>query len=70
MSFGPFLGGKRVCLGKSLAELMVRVITPAIISQFDFEFVNPDHKFKKPVDYLSCITEPVIKMKIKQLSPI
>ena len=44
MSFGPFLGGKRVCLGKSLTEVVTRIITPAIIYQFDFEFVNPEHK--------------------------
>ena len=65
MSFGPFLGGKRVCLGKSLAEVMTRVITPAIIYQFDFDFVNPEHMIKKPVDNLSTVTEPVIMMKIK-----
>jgi cytochrome P450 len=31
MSFGPFLGGKRVCLGKTFAELMIKVI-PSILS--------------------------------------
>ena len=31
MSFGPFLGGKRVCLGKSLADVITRLLLTAII---------------------------------------
>ena len=36
MSFGPFLGGKRICLGKSFAESIGRLIVPMILSQLDF----------------------------------
>lgn len=47
-SFGPFIGGKRICLGKTLAENMAKCILPIVISKMDFEFVNPVHKEKKP----------------------
>ena len=68
MSFGPFLGGKRVCLGKNLTEVISRIITPAIIYQFDFEFANPEHKIKKPTNTLACAKEPEIMMSIKTLT--
>jgi cytochrome P450 len=42
MSFSPFLGGKRICLGKSFAEIISRIIVPAIIYQFNFDFVSQD----------------------------
>jgi cytochrome P450 len=30
MSFGPFLGGRRICLGKSFAENIAKVVFPII----------------------------------------
>ena len=44
MSFMPFLGGKRICLGKTFAEVNSRIVGPAIFSQFNFEFVDPADK--------------------------
>jgi cytochrome P450 len=41
MSFGPFLGGKRICLGKTFAEHVMKSLLPVIISQIDFE-IPPD----------------------------
>jgi cytochrome P450 len=32
MSFGPFLGGKRICVGKTFAESIARLIIPMIVS--------------------------------------
>ena len=32
MSYGPFLGGKRICLGKTFAENMAKCIIPIILS--------------------------------------
>ena len=31
-SFGPFLGGKRVCLGKTFAESIGKLIIPMIVT--------------------------------------
>ena len=36
MSFGPFLGGKRVCLGKTFAENVAKAILPVLLCQLDF----------------------------------
>jgi cytochrome P450 len=32
MSYGPFLGGKRICLGKTFAENIVKCILPMIVT--------------------------------------
>ena len=48
MSFGPFLGGKRICLGKTFIETVSKIIGPTIISNFEFEFVNEINKTYKP----------------------
>ena len=42
MSFGPFLGGKRICLGKTFAESILKCILPVIFNQVDFEFEDKD----------------------------
>jgi cytochrome P450 family 4 len=36
MSFGPFLGGKRICLGKTFAENVAKALLPIIICQVEF----------------------------------
>ena len=48
MSFAPFLGGKRICLGKTFVEAISKLIGPTIIYTFDFEFVNEINKTYKP----------------------
>jgi cytochrome P450 len=40
MSFSPFLGGKRVCVGKTFAEAISKIEAPLLIANFDFEFVD------------------------------
>ena len=48
MSYGPFLGGRRVCLGKTFAEQIGKCILSIIITQLDFEFVDPKVREIKP----------------------
>lgn len=48
MSFGPFLGGKRICLGKTFAESMAKSILTIIVSQLRFEFLDQIYYDKKP----------------------
>lgn len=40
----PFLGGKRVCLGKTFAEITVRFTLALYFWCFEFEFVKEEHK--------------------------
>ena len=48
MSYGPFLGGKRICLGKTFAENIGKCILPIIICQLDMTFVDQDLYLRKP----------------------
>jgi cytochrome P450 len=48
MSFGPFLGGKRICLGKTFVETISKIISPTIIANFDFEYVDKKYMTYKP----------------------
>ena len=42
LSFTPFMGGKRICIGKTFAEVTVRFTIPLIFHFLDFEFVDPE----------------------------
>ena len=42
LSFTPFFGGKRVCLGKTFAETTIKFTMPLIYYHVDFEFANPE----------------------------
>jgi len=53
MSFSPFLGGKRICLGKTFAENMSKCILSIIVSQLKFDFVDKTDYVKKPNNGLS-----------------
>ena len=48
MSFIPFLGGKRVCVGKTFAETTFKFILPLIMNKFKFEFLDEEQKKLKP----------------------
>lgn len=62
MSFGPFLGGKRVCLGKSFAETMAKVVVPNLLYHFNFKFVDENNlKTKKNNNII--VEEPVVMVK-------
>ena len=65
LSFAPFLGGKRICLGKTFVETMSKIISPTILYNFEFEFTNKDHLLKKPENNTTCIHEPSVVMKIR-----
>jgi len=39
-SFTPFMGGRRVCLGKTFAEVTIRFTVPLLFWHFDFAFVD------------------------------
>ena len=63
MSFGPFLGGKRICIGKTFAESIARVILPQILGQLDFELVDPKYKTFNPLNSM-ILDEPTTLVKV------
>ena len=65
MSFIPFLGGKRVCIGKTFTENSFKVVLPLILKAFkDIEFVDSDHYKNKPNNNMALPHRPVIKIRL------
>ena len=48
MCYGPFLGGRRICLGKTFAENIGKCIMALVVAQVDLEFVSEEVKRNKP----------------------
>jgi len=40
MSYGPFLGGKRICIGKTFAETSSKLALAIIFSRYSFKFMD------------------------------
>ena len=51
LAFTPFMGGKRVCLGKTFAEVTVRFTVPLLYHFFDFEFADESFYTKPKQQY-------------------
>ncbi len=68
MSFAPFLGGKRVCLGKTFAEAVTKISGPNIIFNFDFEFIDKEHMHSKPANNITNVHAPVVFVKVRSLT--
>jgi len=49
-AFSPFFGGKRICIGKTFTEILVRFTIPLLYFHFDFDFVKEEHK-TAPIEY-------------------
>jgi cytochrome P450 len=63
----PFLGGKRVCVGKTFAENSFKVVAPLILKAFSsLEFVNKEHYFNKPKNNITLVKRPEIFITLKQ----
>ncbi len=48
MSYGPFLGGKRICLGKTFAETVAKIVGPSLLYLFEFKFFDEKLMYEKP----------------------
>jgi cytochrome P450 len=67
MSFAPFLGGKRICLGKTFVEVVSKAIGPTIVGHFDFLFTEKSLKYNKlPPNNLQVTETPSIIVNIKE----
>jgi cytochrome P450 len=62
-SFSPFLGGMRICLGKTFIEEVSKVTLPNIYRKFDFQLENPD-SFVMPFNNMLCQWEPKVMIKL------
>ena len=66
MSFVAFLGGKRVCLGKTFAESASKVLAPFMLYNFDLEFVEEKHMTYKPPNNLAMLHAPKVLVRSKK----
>jgi len=62
-AFAPFVGGTRVCVGKTFAELAVKFTLPLILFHWNFEFKEEAHKVTKPLYTLGVKGSPIIMLK-------
>ena len=46
-SWVPFAGGKRICFGKTFAEMNLKVVAVYLTKYFNFEMVDEKHKAKE-----------------------
>lgn len=49
LSYNPFSGGRRVCLGKTFAETVVRFTIPMLFHFLDFEFMEESQRHHKDI---------------------
>jgi cytochrome P450 len=66
----PFYGGKRICVGKTFAEVILRYVVPIFYHHFDFELANPDHLINKPPVNANATRSSVIPCKITKRNPV
>jgi cytochrome P450 len=65
LSFTPFMGGKRVCLGKTFAETNIRFTIPLLFHHFDFSFVSEEQAAaEKETYFLGGLKEWKMPLKI------
>ena len=68
-AFTPFFGGKRICLGKTFAEVTIRFTIPLIYYHVDFEKLV-DHEYKKELYSVGGSREIKLPMKVRILNPV
>lgn len=64
-AYVPFLGGTRVCLGKTFAEVTLRFTIPLWFHFFDFDFTLEEQRRKRPIVVLGCVKAIEIPLKLK-----
>lgn len=47
LAFCPFFGGKRVCIGKTFAEINVKFTIPLLMYYLEIDFADPNMKLHK-----------------------
>ena len=71
LSFNPFFGGKRICLGKTFAEIIAKFVVPALLSRFTFDLVDQDYitgAKEKPKVNLGMDDDPIVLMKLSRVN--
>jgi cytochrome P450 len=65
LAFTPFMGGKRICLGKTFAEITTKFTVPLLYYHFDFDYVDSKHREQKPLYTLGGLKRSHIPLLMK-----
>ena len=66
-SFSPFLGGMRICLGKTFVESVSKVMLPVLLTKFEFELPDAEG-FVLPHNNMLCLEQPMVLMNVRKLA--
>lgn len=65
-SFSPFLGGMRICLGKTFVESVSKVMLPSLLYHFEFSHTEENKdKFVLPINNMLNRFVPSVTLLIK-----
>ena len=51
-AYCPFAGGRRICFGKTFAEINIKLLATYFTQAFDVELVDPRYKTEYPVAHI------------------
>jgi len=70
LSYTPFMGGKRICLGKTFAEITTRLTVPLLMHSFNFEYADPAHLKCKPKYTIGMMGPTKVMLKITKRNEV
>ena len=65
-SFSPFLGGNRICVGKTFAEMVSKFVTPTLLTNFSWELTVDKNNFDYPYNNMTATHAPSVPVVIKE----
>lgn len=65
-SFAPFLGGQRICIGKTFVDQTSKLSVSTILTHFDLEALVDVDKIEAPDNNLTSTFNPTFNVKIKR----
>ena len=68
-SFLPFFGGRRICFGKTFADINLKIVTLYLAEFFSFSFVNPADERNHPVTNMLTLKTAPLKIKVTKRQP-
>ena len=70
LAFTPFMGGKRICLGKTFAEITTRLTVPILMHSFNFEYADQAHLKSKPKYTIGMMGPTKVMLKISKRNEV
>ena len=65
-SYSPFLGGNRICVGKTFAEMISKFVVPALLTNFHWDLTVDKDEFIHPNNNLTTHWAPSVPVVIKE----